>query len=144
MSNEPQRHPHSRVADETYLFLFRLETNGFQTFEKAEDLDDFGIFADIPPKKIVADAEKAFVKLLDPRYNTVKYSRYPKGSDGLYQSGLSRYGYVLGESLIFNTGSATISGAYGPILGFSNEADFILVQGDDVELLVSGKDFPLA
>lgn len=144
MSNEPQRHPHSRVTDETYLFLFRIETSGFQIFEGMEDFEDFGFLADIQPKKVVADAEKAFVKLLDPKYNTVKYARYPKGSDGLYQIGLTRYGYVLGESMIFDTGSATISGSYGPMLGFSNEADFIFVQGDDVELLVSGKDFPSA
>lgn len=141
LSNEPQKHPQSRVTDETYLFLFSLETTGFQTFETAEDLEDFGLFSNVPSKKVVADAEKAFVKLLDPQYNVTKYAQYPKSTDGLYGSGLTRYGYVLGESMIFHTGSATLKGAYGTMLGFSNEADSIFVEGDKVELFVSGKDF---
>ncbi len=142
MANEPQRHPLSRVTDETYLFLFRLETMGFQTFDTAEDVEDYGKFTNISPKKVVADAEKAFVKLLDPQYNLTKYTQYPKGIDGLYDSGLTRYAYVLGESMIFHTSTATIKGAYGPMLGFSNDADCIFVQGDAVELFVAGKDFP--
>ena len=141
LSNESQKHPQSRVTDETYLLLFRLETTGFKTFETAEDLEDFGLFPNVSPKNVVADAEKAFVKLLDPQYNVTKYAQYPKGADGLYDCGLTRYGYVLGESMILYTGSATLKGAYGTKLGFSNEADRIFVEGDKVELFVSGKGF---
>ncbi len=141
LSNESQKHPQSRVTDETYLLLFRLETTGFKTFETAEDLEDFGLFPNVSPKNVVADAEKAFVKLLDPQYNVTKYAQYPKGADGLYDCGLTRYGYVLGESMILYTGSATLKGAYGTKLGFSNEADSIFVEGDKVELFVSGKGF---
>jgi hypothetical protein len=39
----------------------------------------------------VADAEKAFVSLLKPEYNRIKYAGYPRGKDGLYKSGFANY-----------------------------------------------------
>jgi hypothetical protein len=142
LANEPQRHPGSRVTDETYLFLFEVETLGIQTFDADTDFDEVTLGEVAENKRVVADAEKAFVKMLDPQYNETKFPNYPKGVDGLYDAGLVRYGYVLGENLVFSTGTATIKGAFDPLLGFSNAADCIFVEGDTVRHFVSGVDFP--
>lgn len=142
LANEPQRHPASRVTDETYLFLFEVETLGIQTFDADANFEDMALGQLAENKRVVADAEKAFVKLLDPQYNETKFPNYPKGADGLYQAGLTRYGYVLGEKLIFNAGATTIKGAFDPMLGFSNAADCIFVKGDQVRHFVAGVDFP--
>jgi len=39
-------------------------------------------------KAVVADSEKAFVKLMKTKYNEVKYEKYPYGTYGLYTAGL--------------------------------------------------------
>jgi hypothetical protein len=43
----------------------------------------------LPARDVVADAEKAFVKLMDPQYNHVKFKGYPKGKQRLGRKGLT-------------------------------------------------------
>ena len=141
LANEPQRHPSSRVSDETYLLFFEIETLGIQTFDVDDDFEEVGVDFTEDRKRIVADAEKAFVKLLDPRYNDQKYPKYPKGSDGLYGTGLTRYGYVIDENITLNTSRNVIKGAHDPVHGMSNDADSIFVDGEEVRLCVAGVDY---
>lgn len=144
LANEPQRYPGARVTDEIYLFLFRVEPLVFQTFEPEHDFAAEDFSGAVEPKRIVADAEKAFVSLLKPQYNIVRFTNYPHGTDGLYQSEYSRYGYTIAEQLSFNTAHGRIKGARHPSGFVSNDADCILVDGDNVSLLVSSVDFPLS
>lgn len=61
LSNEPQRYPGARVTDEIFLFLFSPKPLFVTTFGPDSDIAlDFGY----DHKKIIADAEKAFVSLL--------------------------------------------------------------------------------
>lgn len=140
LSNEPQRYPGARVTDEIFLFLFRPEPLFITTFGPDSDIDlDFGY----DHKKIIADAEKAFVSLLQPNYNTVRFKHYPKGSDGLYDSKLDRYGYSIGEAITFNTPHGQIKGGRnGDLGGLSNKADFISVDKESAKIFISGVDFP--
>lgn len=140
LANEPQRYPGARVSDETFLFLFRLEPLFITSFCPDSEIDlDFGY----EHKKIVADAEKAFVSLLQPDYNVVKFKQYPKGADGLFDSKLDRYGYSLGEAITFNTAHGSIKGGREMQSGgLSNDADFISVDKESVRLFISGTDFP--
>jgi hypothetical protein len=62
----------------------------------------------------------------------VTFNNYPKGTDGLYSTGIGRYGYVIGESIAFNTAHGRIKGARDLWGAISNEADFIFVDGDKV------------
>jgi hypothetical protein len=144
LSNEPQRYPGARVTDEIYLFLFEVDPLVITTYELSHDFSDFDFGPRVDVKRVVADAEKAFVSLLKPEYNIVKFHSYPRGADGLYGSDLERYGYVIGETLAFNTAHGRIKGCHEPYGGVSNAADCILVEGDNVSLLVSGVDFPSA
>ena len=139
LANEPQRHPHSRVSDETYLLFFTIRTFGVQTFGPGDDMSEVGVDFTRDRKRIVADAEKAFVNLLDPRYNDQKYAAYPRSVDGLYDSGLRAYAYVIDENIVLNTGTATIKGAHNRFHTVSNSADGICIQGEDVRL-IAGKD----
>ncbi len=140
LSNEPQRYPGARVTDEIFLFLFRPEPLFVTSFTANSEIDlDFGY----DHKKIVADAEKAFVSLLQPNYNTVRFKQYPKGADGLYDSKLDRYSYSIGEAITFNTAHGQIKGGRnGNLGGLSNKADFIAVDKDSAKLFISGVDFP--
>lgn len=139
LSNEPQRYPGARVSDEIFLFLFRLEPLFITVMGAADEIDlDFCY----PHKKLVADAEKAFVNLLQPSYNVIKFSQYPKGVDGLYGSKLDRYSYSIGEDITFNTPHGKIKGGRNNDLGgLTNKADFISVDKEESRLFISGVDF---
>lgn len=140
LANEPQRYPGARVTDEIFLFLFRLEPLFVTTFGPDSDIDlDFGY----DHKKIVVDAEKAFVSLLQPNYNTVVFNQYPKSDDGLFNSKLDRYTYSIGEAITFNTPHGRIKGGRDRYFGgLTNKADFIFVDKETSKLYISGKDFP--
>ena len=80
LANEPQRYPGARVTDETYLFMFRANPLVMQTFEPDHDFTQNDLSLTYDAKRIVADAEKAFVSLLKPKYNIEKFANYPKGT----------------------------------------------------------------
>lgn len=147
LSNEPQRGPGARVADEIYLFLFRVEPLFVNTYELNEEIDEEIEFIQAPTpseqKRIVADAEKAFVSLLNPQYNKVLFKNYPRGRDGLYEAGFTRYLYSIGEVLSLATPKGAIKGDWDYERDFmTNGADAIFVEGNEVKFLVSGTDFP--
>ena len=143
LSSEPQRHPGARVTDEIFLFLFRAEPLFITTFERDHDFDDDDVNPQISPKRIVADAEKAFVSLLKPEYNLTKFRSYPKGSDGLYGSEFVRYGYTINECLSFLTPHGRLRGSRDQLTGLpTNDSDLIFVEGETVQLFISGVDFP--
>jgi hypothetical protein len=142
LANEPQRYPGARVTDEIFLFPFRISPLLVQAFDPEHDFSEEDLTLEPDRKRILADAEKAFVSLLKPQYNIVTFNNYPKGTDGLYGTGIDRYGYVIGESIAFNTTHGRIKGARDLWGAISNEADFIFVDGDKVSFYVSGVDFP--
>lgn len=131
LSEERSRKPGAHPSDEIILFLFDIEPLGIQTIT-AED-DDYELFQGADPNRVIADAEKAFVKLLDPHYNVTKFQNYPKGEDGLYGEGLNSYGYIINENFSFNTASARFNGFWSE-MGFDNRQDSIFVEGERVEL----------
>jgi hypothetical protein len=49
--------------------------------------------------------------------------------------------YLIGETVAFNTAHRKIKGARDPFGGFSNDADFIFIDGDKVSFYVAGVDF---
>lgn len=143
LGNEPQRYPGTRVTDEIYLFMFNVQPLIMTTFEPEHDFENEDFSGAYDQKRIVADAEKAFVSLLKPDYNVVKFASYPKGADGLYGSDFVRYGYAICESISFDTAHGRIRGSRDAATGFiTNDADSIFVEGNSVKLFVSGVDFP--
>jgi hypothetical protein len=143
LANEPQRFPGARVTDEVYLFMFKVQPMVITSFDFEHEFSDADLRPDVDLKRIVADAEKAFVSLLLPEYNVLKYSNYPRGSDGLHGYDYARYGYFIEEDITLNTAHGSIKGArIFQGLDNINRADFISIEGDAVRLYVSGVDFP--
>lgn len=137
LSEEQARKPGAHPSDEVILFLFEIEPLGLQQIGPEDD--DFELFGGAHWKKVVADAEKAFVKLLDPSYNVVKFQNYPKGDDGLYGQGIDNYAYCLNENMRFRTANAMFKGAFSE-QKFDNRQDTIMVEGDSVELHVADEN----
>jgi len=142
LGNEPQRYPGARVTDEIYLFLFEAQPLIMQTFTAEHDFENEDFSGNYEHKRIVADAEKAFVSLLKPEYNVQKFKNYPKSADGLYKSEYERYGYSICEAVSFNTAHGCFSGSRDPITEMiTNDGDFIFVEGSEVKFYISGEDF---
>ncbi len=119
--------PHDK-RDVLRIHTFALDTDFYAEFATPPDLHD---------PRIVADAEKAFVRFIDGRYNTVKYKQYPRGADGLFGSDLSRYAFVIAEDITLRGVAGTIRGAYHPHQPNANGADAIFINGEMATLLTA-------
>jgi len=140
LANEPQKSEGARVTDETYLLFFRTDVLRVNTFGPDSDDSDFEEIdnpPDLQDPRIVIDAEKAFIHFIGGRYNTVKYKQYPRSTDGLFGSNLTRYAYVIAEDITLRGAAGTIRGGFHPYLPNANGADGILVDGDNATLLLA-------
>ena len=115
-----------QVTDEVILLFFRIEP-------LTVDINTHVITQSIDYTKTIANAEKAFIKVLNTSYNTIKFNSYSKGSDGLYEEGIDRYGYLLGENSTLKTDTATFVGKQSDSVPNS---DMILIEGDKVDLVI--------
>jgi hypothetical protein len=142
LSNEPQRLPGARASDEVLLFLFAVHPLLVRTFDPEHEFKGTDLDAEFEHKPVVADAEKAFVNLLKPKYNVQRFSQYPRGKDGVYDWDLDRYVYAIAENLAFNTPHGRIRGGRNTKTGLvSNDADGIFIEGDSIKLHVAGVGF---
>ena len=117
------------LSDEINLLFFRVEPIRISIWED-ESAEEF-LDNTIDYFSIIADAEKALVSSLNSKYNTVTFKNYPKGTDGLYNTGLKRYGYLIGENITLVTDSEIIKGDKFNEYPFENKADMIFVEGDE-------------
>ncbi|MER5262749.1 hypothetical protein ABTZ99_11825 [Actinosynnema sp. NPDC002837] len=84
LTDEHPRRAGARVSDEVVLFPLRVEPFVFRTLKEGGTVSGVtGAEWEEYRKKVVIDAEKAFVHLLDPEYNVQKFATYPRSLDGL-------------------------------------------------------------
>ncbi|MGG1639525.1 hypothetical protein [Paenibacillus sp. NRS-1760] len=120
----------SRLTDELTIFMFDIDKININIFNTEDDLkQDMNYVTDA--EAVIADAEKAFIKLLKTEYNEVTYQNFPQSTDGLYNEGLTRYGYSIQENITFYTDSIEFKGDFD--LRAIN--DFILVEGDSAKVV---------
>ncbi|MCZ8408182.1 hypothetical protein O9649_10315 [Achromobacter dolens] len=143
LSNEPQRYPGARVSDEIFLFLFTAEPLLIKSWGPNDTIDNGDLEMSYNNNRLVADAEKAFISILRPKYNSQLYSNYPKGKDGIYSEGYTGYTYSLSDGIILRTQYGSMKGAREGELTLSNNADFISIQGDSVKLHIAGIDYEI-
>lgn len=129
LTNETQKGTSARLTDELMIFLFEIDSMNINIANDISDIDD--IFHQSNETAIVADAEKAFIKLMSTKYNQVKYTNYPKGLDGLYSSGLHRYGYSINEDISFKTKALEFNGARG----ITAKKDLVLIENDKINII---------
>lgn len=123
LSNENSKNKYARITDELMILLFKIKWFNINIID---NLNELNYYTD-DEKLIIADAEKAFIKLLDTKYNQVKYNQYPRGNDGLHKEGLSRYCYSIDEDLVLYTkGNLQFVGAQG----IESRKDIIFVEND--------------
>jgi hypothetical protein len=137
LANEPQRYPGARVTDEIYLLMFKAHSMTLTVFGPEHEFKEGDLGSAKPNmKRVVADAEKAFVSALNPTYNTVRFKQYPRGKDGVYSEGYKRYGYQIRENLVFRTAHGVLHGGRDILTGHtSSNADGIFADGDTVTFL---------
>ena len=120
------------LSDEINLLFFRVEPIRISTWED-ESVEEF-FDNTIDYLSIIADAEKALVSSLNSKYNTIKFKNYPKGKDGLYDAGLKRYGYLIGENITLITNNEIIKGDKFNEYNLANKADVIFIEGDETSI----------
>ncbi len=134
LSNEHPFNSGSRLTDEIILFFFRINSLEIKQYLCPEDFDEFGTNELGDYSKIVADCEKAFVKIMDTQYNEVKFRDYPFSTDGLFDTRVNKHTYSINEDLIFLTNTAEIAGGRKQPRNMEG-GDFIAVDKEKVELI---------
>lgn len=120
----------SRLTDELSIFLFDIDQMNINVLNSFKEYQtDFNYYSN--EISVIADAEKAFIKLLKTEYNTVMYENFPKSKDGLYNDNLARYGYDIQEDITFYTETVEFNGSSNM---FGNK-DIIMVEGDEAEVI---------
>ncbi len=100
--------------DETVLLLFTLTPEFLSRSYTSED-DIKHILpilkGELPSQsKITSDAEKALIKLISPKYNSIQYKSYPKGLDGLYNDDYDNIVYYIKDEIQLTYANSTIRG----------------------------------
>lgn len=135
LTNEGSKNKESRLTDELMLFLFDIEMTNINIIGISDDLNDHLNYHTNDQNAVIADAEKAFVRLLDTKYNEVKFINYPEGLDGLYNKDLDRHSFNISEDISFFTKKAEFNGAFNQ----SFPQDLILTEKDD-SIIVKGSE----
>jgi hypothetical protein len=136
LSNEDTKNYGSRLTDEIILFFFEIEPLLMTVIETEEEINEMVNGIQFDNIRIIADAEKALLHILEAKYNEVTFSDYPKGIDGLYNTGLKRYGYFIQEDISFITDTAKIRGKFESHT-IPKVVDLIMIEGDEVQFIKS-------
>lgn len=137
LSNEYPHNKGSRVTDEIILFFFDIDSLEIKQYLYPTDFNELGKNELEDRIRIVEDAEKAFVKILDTNYNEVKFKNYPNYVNTLMNSTVERYSFSINENIEFITDKTTIFGARENYGMSKDQADFILIDKEtsSVELI---------
>jgi hypothetical protein len=139
LTSERQKSPGAHVSDELIFLFFEVEPLRIHTMGSDSDFGADDLEPDLLIERAIADAEKAFVKFIDGRYNVAKFPNYPLGVDGLHGMGIDRYGYTLLENMTLLGLQAPFVGARDPVMELSNDGDFIFIEGDTATLMTAAE-----
>lgn len=131
LCNEHPLNHGSRVSDEIILFFFRIKSQEFKQYLVEEDFDQLGKNELEDRIRIIADAEKAFVSVIDTKYNEVKFKDYPMSMDGLSNSTVNRLSYLIDENITFLTDTVSFQSKRETIFNREIFADFLAIDFDE-------------
>ncbi|TDP80340.1 hypothetical protein DEU31_0773 [Brachybacterium sp. AG952] len=141
LNNEFAIYGGGRISEEIYLFAFDIEPVSVRTLALTDRLTGHPGGPDfLEKKKVIADAEKAFIDLLGVKYNRTKYENYPKGKDGLHTSGLSGYMYQIAESITLVAENCTFRGDRDLLTGYPTNCANALVIRDELTTVFDPPD----
>lgn len=102
-------------SDELVIFPLYSESNTVSILTGDLEMDDWNkaLSNDFSfgPKDIDRDCEKALVHSMSPKYNCIKFKKYPMSSDGLYNSDADVYCYTINENIILKYNNGLVYGA---------------------------------
>lgn len=78
---------------------------------------------DVTPNQISLDAEKAFVHGMNPKYNSIRFKKYPVSKDGLYKSEASVFYYSIAANMILKYDEGNIIGCVDTVFSSSIVGD---------------------
>jgi len=132
LSNANTKSFGSRLSDELMMFLFDVDITNINVLQDEKDFEEELFYRTEDKNAVFADAEKAFVSLLQTKYNKIKFENYPMGADGLYFEGLTRYVYSIAEDITFYTDDIVFHGDFKLLI-----QDGIFVEGDTAQILTN-------
>lgn len=141
LTNELQVRAEARVSDEIFFFLFEIDPLQIRSWGPEDEITDEQVAwmmnpeLGLPPANLISDVEKAFISMLETPYNKRRYKNYPKVAGGLADKGFDSYAYAIAEDLAFDVQGQRVEGGFAPGMPSSNAADFILVRGNEVQLI---------
>lgn len=123
-------------SNELVILSFEYQDNAFIKIYDHSNLEemfsDQQKVANISNKTIALDEEKALIKCLNPRYNTMKYKSYPISSDGLYNKNIGIITYSFAENIRLKYSQGSILGNVNP---YDASVSFIGVKEGVAEIL---------
>ncbi len=123
-------------SHELVILPFEYKDNTFLTIYDSTNIEDFfsdqNTIKNISNRTIALDEEKALIKCLNPKYNTIKYKSYPVSPDGLYNTNLGLKTYSFSENIRLKYENGYI---IGNVNCFDPSVSFIAVEGENVEVL---------
>lgn len=141
----------ARVTDEVVIFALSAAEMGIRILSEDSILssrDDENAYA-ARHRRVIADAEKAFISTLDPKYNREKYGSYPVSKDGLYGQDFDTRTFALAENYSLLTDFGDFKGGANwiwpnnqPLRAGSMNLDVIVVRGEEVVLVQSSNGQP--
>lgn len=134
LSNEHPLNSGSRLTDEIVLFFFRIKSTEIKQYMNDNDFNEIGKNELGDYIKIIADAEKAFVKIMNTEYNEVKFKDYPLSTDGISNTAVNKRSYSIDEDIKFITSSNVIIGKKKHLLS-KDQGDYISISENLVELI---------
>jgi hypothetical protein len=143
LSSEYTEQKESRMTDEMMILLFDIENININSTDYENSIDD--LFHTSSDVATIADAEKAFIHLLDTKYNEVKYENYPSSVDGLSSEQLDNYSFAICEQISICTEKGEIRGVYlNDDYRFMDYQDQIVVSGDSAMIVKAKKEYNIS
>lgn len=92
------------IIDSYTMFPLTADNMNKDSLVKVREGFNFGY------DEITLDAEKALVHNMNPKYNKIKFSKYPYSVDGLYETDASVFSYALADYIILKYDNGVVIG----------------------------------
>ena len=140
LGNEHPKRTGARITDELFIFLFTFENMQIASVGPEGDIDAFADLVAspkmVPDSQLAKDCEKAFIKVLDTKYNRVKYKDYPKSEDGIDWTKFVFGSYGIKERISFNVPGETFNCRKIDVHGHVwPKGDIIAIENESVILV---------
>ena len=102
-------------SNEIVLLCFKIKNIGLDSFDYNSDPEEIirVLRGESLPsiKTVLLDAEKALVKAMQPKYNSILFKKYPESNDGLFKHKYKYISYSLSDPIVLKYDNGEIIGS---------------------------------